>query len=188
MKRLVNSDVVLGIGCMLFALLLLLVWIPADTETATVEWVRGRQAIGDAMAPTIVGVVLLIAGLLLTVDSSLRGSGARLSMANLSYLVRLVPILVISLFLMRWTGPVVVEAARELGAEMKGYRELRDTMPWKYLGYLVGGTFLVTALISLVERRLRWHHIVTGFITALVFALIYDLPFRSLVLPPNGDV
>jgi hypothetical protein len=188
MKRLLKVDGFLGLGCMLFALALLFVWIPADTESGILERVRGHQVIGDALAPTVVGWALLFSGLLVTVGALSRDFGAGLTLANLTYLIRLTIVLVVSLSLMRWTGPFVVDTVRFLGADLGAYRDLRDMAPWKYLGYLAGGSFLVTALIAMVEHRLRWRQILIGFAAALAFALIYDIPFQSLLLPPNGDV
>lgn len=188
MKRSITPDLVLGLGCVLLALLLLLIWIPLDTETGIVERVRGRQVIGDAMAPTVVGAIVLLAGLLLTVQA-LRGSSSDgLSRSNLAFIAALAGILAASLMLMRWTGPLSVEAMRTLGVDLPGYRQLRDTLPWKYLGYLFGGTFMVAALITFVERGWRWRSLFIAFIAALIIALIYDVPFKSLLLPPNGDV
>jgi len=188
MKPLANTDAILGLVCVLFALVLLFFWIPTDTETSIIERVRGRVVIGDALAPTIAGAVLFLAGFLLIVATVRRGNHAQLSLTNIYYLITLAIILVVSLFLMRWTGPFVVDAIRLMGVETSGYRELRDTVPWKYLGYLAGGSFLVTSMISLVERRLCWQHLLVAFAAALALALVYDLPFKSLVLPPNGDV
>ena len=68
------------------------------------------------------------------------------------------------------------------------YRPLRATPPWHYIGFLVGGTILIGGLTSLVEQRLSAHSFVIGFIATLVVALLYDLPFDDLILPPNGDV
>ena len=68
------------------------------------------------------------------------------------------------------------------------YRPLRDEIPWKYVGFVCGGGLLIFALIALVERRLRPVRLVLAFAFALALALIYDLPFEDLLLPPNGDV
>ena len=84
--------------------------------------------------------------------------------------------------LMRYTGPIVAMLMN------LDYRPLRATPPWHYIGFLVGGTILIGGLTSLVERRLSARNFVIGFIAALVVALIYDLPFDDLILPPNGDV
>ena len=50
---------------------------------------------------------------------------------------------------MIWTGPLAVAL---FGVD-DSYRNLRDTAPWKYLGFILGGVGLVAALISLVEHR-----------------------------------
>jgi len=46
----------------------------------------------------------------------------------------------------------------------------------------------VTGLIGLVEGRITMRGVVIGLGSAIVFIIIYDLPFDDLLLPPNGDV
>jgi hypothetical protein len=52
------------------------------------------------------------------------------------------------------TGPLTVDAINAVGGEIGSYRQLRDTVPYKYLGYLAGGTVMVGGLIAAVEQRL----------------------------------
>lgn len=94
----------------------------------------------------------------------------------------------VSLLLMRWTGPAIVELMRSAGADMPTYRQLRATPPWSWLGYVAGGAVLVGGLISLVRLRPSWCAFALGLVVALVLAAAYDLPFRNLILPPNGDL
>ena len=85
---------------------------------------------------------------------------------------------------MRWLGPLAVEL---FGAE-GSYRALRDTAPWKHLGFVAGGTLLVAGLMALVEGRLTMRGVVIGLLATFALILLYDLPFDDLLLPPNGDV
>ena len=68
------------------------------------------------------------------------------------------------------------------------YRLLRDTAPWKYLGFVVGGTFMIFTLMSLADGRLRLMRLAMALLVTVIMALLYDLPFDDLQLPPNGDV
>jgi len=89
---------------------------------------------------------------------------------------------------MRWTGPIIVHLLGVGADQGIGYRELRDTAPWKYLGYVTGGTVLITATITLASRVFKPRFLLIGFGMACVMAAIYDLPFEDLLRPPNGDV
>jgi len=83
-----------------------------------------------------------------------------------------------------WLGPAAVWALTEDGA----YRNLRDTAPWKYVGYVAGGTLLVAGLMALVEGNVTWRGVMIGLLATLALIAVYDLPFEDLLLPPNGDV
>ena len=85
---------------------------------------------------------------------------------------------------MRWAGPMAVA----LFADGSGYRALRDTAPWKLIGFITGGTFLVVSLMTLVDGRPTWRGVLIGLAAVLAMIAIYDLPFDDLLLPPNGDV
>jgi len=39
-----------------------------------------------------------------------------------------------------------------------------------------------------MEGRLRWRILIISLLAVLILMLIYDLPFKNLLLPPNGDV
>ena len=174
-----RKDKLLAIFFALAALFIIFVWVPMDTGTGLVEKVRRKYTIGDALAPTVAGVILLIGGMLLWLRPSADKGTTR---QNLIWMAYLFGVFTASLMLMRYAGPVV---AMLMNAD---YRPLRATPPWHYIGFLVGGTILIGGLTSLVERRLSAQNFVIGFIAALVVALIYDLPFDDLILPPNGDV
>ncbi|MEM6465129.1 MAG: hypothetical protein AAF679_01305, partial [Pseudomonadota bacterium] len=90
---------------------------------------------------------------------------------------------VVSLALMRALGPMVTELV-----STQEYRILRDTAPWKYIGFAAGGLVLVTGLISVVERRFSLRALAIGVFAVTMVIVLYDLPFEDLLLPPNGDV
>ena len=97
-------------------------------------------------------------------------------------------IMALSLIMMRWTGPGLVELLRVLGADLPEYRQLRATWPWSWAGYVAGGAVLVGGLVSLVRLHLNWRALALGVGVATLLAAAYDLPFRNLLLPPNGDL
>jgi len=183
-KHSTKNDLVLGVAIMAFAGLIGFVWIPLDIETGIFEKVRRRTEIGDAFAPALAAGLLALGGLLLLVESLRTRSLVRLSLNSLTYTAGLLGLFVIFTLLLTWIGPIAVVLFAEQAAE---YRLLRNTAPWKYLGFVVGGTFLVAALISFMEHRLRWQSVLLGVLATIALILVYDLPFDNLLLPPNGD-
>lgn len=182
-----HRDSVLGLICIAVSLLLILVWIPLDTDTGIVEKVRRHVALGDALAPTFAGLFVLLGGLMLTLQAEPDASRA-ITGRNFGFLARLLLLLVVSTVLMRWSGPLCVAASNALTGEELSYRLLRDTAPWKYIGFVIGGMTLVAGLITLVRGRLTVRTIVIALATVAVLIALYDLPFDDLLLPPNGDV
>ncbi|MDP7426160.1 MAG: hypothetical protein QF394_12185, partial [Rhodospirillales bacterium] len=59
--------------------------------------------------------------------------------------------------------------------------------PYKYLGYVLGGFFMVFGLIRVVENRFSASAAWASIIAVLVLTILYDVPFENLLLPPNGD-
>ena len=179
MKPSKSADMRLALFFLCFAILLIFVWVPLDTGTGLVETVRRKFVIGDALAPTVAGVVIAIgAGFAMlrpTESGSLTGQNTR-------WMISLLGLFAVSLLLMRYAGPIAA-----MGME-GGYRPLRSTPPWNYIGYLIGGTLLVGGLTGFANRRFTARDFVIGFVAALVIALLYDLPFDNLIIPPNGDV
>lgn len=174
-----QKDKLLAIFFIMAALLIIFIWVPMDTGTGLVEKVRRKYVIGDALAPTVAGAVLLLGGVLLWMRPSPDSS---LTKKHVIWVVYLLGVFTLSLLVMRYAGPLT---AMLMDRE---YRPLRASAPWHYIGFVLGGTILIGGLTSLVERRLSAHQFVIGFIAALVVALLYDLPFDDLILPPNGDV
>ena len=176
-----TQDRVLGLLAVALGLWLALYWAPTDSETGLIERVRGRSAVGDALAPTVAGVLIAFSGLWIAIGNS--NAANALSLGNVGWIAGLMATLFVSLFVMRWGGPALVEAIT--GAE---YRPQRDTPPWKYFGFVIGGTIMIAALIFWVERELRVSRIFIALAVAILLCLLYDLPFDDLILPPNGDV
>ncbi|WP_273498783.1 hypothetical protein [Lentibacter algarum] len=175
------SDKWLGLIAIALAVLLVFVWIPLDTETGLIEKVRRQVRLGDSLGPVVAGCLILIGGVLTFLRPN--PQSLRLIKENLCWLGLLCGVIAVSLLLMRHAGPLVTALVTDTP-----YRTLRATPPWNYIGYLTGGTCLVAGLISIVRRRFSMATLAIGLAASLTFALLYDVPFDDLQLPPNGDV
>lgn len=182
MGRFERANLILGGGVLIAALAIGLIWVPIDSATGLVEKVRRQVTIGDALAPTIAAGFLFLGGVLVAFFSP-EGTARRLTPRNIRFLLIFLGILVASFAVMRWLGPAIAGLMTD-----GGYRVLRDTVPWKYLGFVVGGTGLIAALIGLVEERVSLRGVLIGLAATIGLIVVYDLPFDDLLLPPNGDV
>jgi hypothetical protein len=175
-----TQDRVLGLLAIALGLFIALYWAGADSETGLIEKTRGRYSVGDALAPTVAAVFLTMSGLWLALQG---GSETTLSPSNAGFIMGVLILLFLSLGLMRWGGPWIVEAIT--GME---YRPQRDTMPWKYVGFILGGTTMISSLTFVVERQVRLSRIIIALGVTVFLTFFYDVPFEDLLLPPNGDV
>lgn len=184
-----NSDLTLGVICVVFAIVAIFLWIPNDSGSGIVEKVRGRLSIGDALAPTVAATILLLSAAALCIESRFKKAVHTFNHESFRFLGYLFLTIFFSIALMTWTGTFALAVANLFTGESRfaEYRLLRDTVPWKYFGFLVGGTFLITALISIIENRRTFKALAIGICVTTVLMLLYDLPFEDLLLPPNGD-
>jgi len=179
-----RSNLILGLVFVAFAALVAFVWVPLDVETGLIEKVRRRVVIGDALAPTVAAFFIGMGGLVLILSERKVPDQPRLRMSNLSFICVQLAILVTGFAIMLYAGPIAVALS---DGEVE-YRLLRDTAPWKYIGYSLGGIFIVAGLISQAEGRLTGRSVLIAACVVLALIAIYDLPFENLLLPPNGDV
>lgn len=179
MKPRASVEIWLALFFLAFATVLVFVWAPLDTGTGIVEKVRRKFVIGDALGPTVAGAVIALGAVLLLLRPK---ESKSLTQQNLFWMLGLLALFAISMTLMRYAGPV---AASFTEAD---YRPLRATPPWNYIGFLLGGTVMIGGLTGFASRRFSPWDFVVGFLAALTIALLYDLPFEDLILPPNGDV
>jgi hypothetical protein len=178
-----RSETVLALACVVLALVVAFVWVPMDTDSGLFEKVRRRVTIGDALAPTLAAGFLGLGGLLLWAEGR-RGPG-NVSVANLWYLGQLLLIFTVGFAIMRWAGPLAVSL---FGDEETPYRALRDTAPWKFIGFVLGGTTIITALMMGAETKRSIRPVLMALAAVIALILLYDVPFDDLLLPPNGDV
>jgi hypothetical protein len=182
MRSVDRANLILGLLVLLVALFVACVWVPLDTASGMIEKVRRQVTIGDALAPTVACGFLVIGGLMVAFLERPEAAH-RLTLRNLLFLFYFLAILGLGLAVMRWFGPVLAGVLME-----GGYRPLRDTAPWKHLGFLFGGAGMIAAMISMVEGRVTLRAVLVGLAAAIGLIIIYDLPFDDLLLPPNGDV
>jgi 4-amino-4-deoxy-L-arabinose transferase-like glycosyltransferase len=178
-----RANLYLSLGCIGFALLLALVWAPMDSGTGLIHKVRRQVSIGDALAPTLAAVMIGIGGLMVLRERHAEDQQG-LTRANLVFVLRFLFMLVVGFALMRYSGPLLVWL---FGGDQE-YRNLRDTAPWKYIGFFLGSSALITALIASTEGRFSRRAVVIAVAATLALIALYDLPFDDLLLPPNGDV
>ncbi|MEZ5649035.1 MAG: hypothetical protein R3E87_00635 [Burkholderiaceae bacterium] len=191
------ADRVLGGLAIAFSLVTLLAWIPNDIDSGVIEVFRRRITIGDAMLPTALALGIGLCGLGLLVQSLRKPvrrrrdlvdaghDGVGFTVANLRFIAVFAALMVVSLTVMRWTGPLLVWLFDEAGGS---YRALRDTAPWKYAGFLAGGWLMTSFLLVWLAGELRVRWLVIALLCVLALMLAVDLPFDDLLLPPNGDV
>jgi hypothetical protein len=183
-----KANHMLGSLVVIFALLLILVWIPMDTDTGILEKVRRKILIGDALAPTIAGLFILIGGGLLLLFERNSHDQPVIDRLSLKFVALNFLALAIGLIIMRYAGPIAVWMANLVSGSELDYRLLRNTVPWKYIGFFLGGSISIAGLIILAEGMLRPRTILVAVLAILAMIAIYDLPFDDLLLPPNGDV
>ncbi len=182
MGRFDRANVLLGLLACAGALAVALIWVPLDSTTGLIEKVRRQVTIGDALAPTLAAGFILLGGLLVLFFESAENA-RRLTLKHVQFLCVFLLVMFVSFMIMRWSGPAIGSLIFE-----DGYRPMRDTAPWKYMGFVLGGVVLIAGLIALVEGRVSLRGVIIGFIATVALIVVYDLPFDDLLLPPNGDV
>lgn len=178
----------MGLLTLAFAAVALFAWIPLDTQTGIIEKVRRQVAIGDALAPTVAAGFLILGGGLLVLVERNADHQPRVSLRGLGFTAGLLAIICIGFVAMRYSGPLVVWIVNSAQGGDLEYRLLRDTTPWKYIGFFIGGTLLISCAISLVEGQVSRKALFFSVLAVAAMIIIYDVPFDDLLLPPNGDV
>ncbi|CUH75036.1 Tripartite tricarboxylate transporter TctB family protein [Tritonibacter multivorans] len=184
-------EIGIGLTGLLFALFSLFFWFPNDIQGAFMETTRaGKPEPGDAFFPVLLaGFIAFIAAIqivsaLLKRDQEAQGSDyPRLDGENIKFLALFLAIILGSLAVVYWIGPLAVWLTQE---ELT-YRQLVDTAPYKYLGVVVGGFALTFSLISWAEGRLRARSAVVSALLILVLILVFDVALTNIQLPPNAD-
>lgn len=188
MKTTGRTNLLIGLIFVALGCVAAFVWIPLDTQTGLIEKVRGRQIIGDALAPTIASGFLLLGGLLLVLTERNAPNQPTLTRQHLSFITRILAVIIIGVLVMRYTGPALSHIANVFRDDLIAYRLLRATLGWRHVGFVLGGILIVAGLIATVEGRLTRRAILTALAAVLLIIAVFDIPFEDLLLPPNGDV
>ena len=167
-------------------------WVPLDSETPPIYTFRRQTYIGDAMLPMVAAVGISIFAaihLALTSMRPNRDSEQRPfdGMTGLFFLL-FFGILAVSFLLMYWAGPIAVELfVSGNGEDAVTYREMRGTAPWKYLGFILGGFTMVFGITTLIEGKATVRRALSSILAVAVLMLLFDVPFDTILIPPNGD-
>jgi hypothetical protein len=186
-----TTEIWIAIAFVILAGLAVFGWVPADSETPPIYEFRRQVYIGDAMLPMVAAAGILICAIVHLALSFRRQvsdtTEAPFDTLTGAFFAALFAILVAAFTLMFWAGPLALEVFGPGGDEAVTYRQMRASFPWKYIGYVFGGFVLVFGLISLIEGRMSWRRAVLSLVAIGVLILIFDVPFDTLLLPPNGD-
>jgi hypothetical protein len=186
-----TAEITVAIIILVFALFVAMLWVPIDSETPAFYTFRRQTNIGDAFLPLVAAVGMAVFAAIHVILSWRRvrddGSDAPFDALSMLYLLIFFGIMAVSLGLMFWSGPLLLSQFYGSGESAPTYRQMRSSFPWKYIGFVVGGTVMVFGLITLVEGRMRWNRLLIAILSVLVLILIFDVPFDTILLPPNGD-
>lgn len=185
-----------GLGTLAFAALCLMVWFPQDIASGFLQVnLTGRTVPGDAFFPVLL-VGLMIPLALLLILSQLRGGAARagetvgrIGAGNLTYLARAIVLTAVSLFVMSWTGPMLVWLTNASGlTAYSGYRAVSGTFPYDVSGFFAGGTLLSAGFIHTTRHALRPRDVLIAALSTALLVLIFDGLLENIQLPPNADL
>lgn len=192
-----NWNIGVALVFLAFSAFALLWWIPTDVESGVLLKERRSIVIGDAMAPTMTALgMLIISGALLigsffqtpvSKPDDLIERSIGITTENFANMAALLTILAASLACMVWAGPLTVMAMQTVGFDVPSYRLLTDTPPYKYIGFSLGGIVLVYGLISWITAQMGLRAWLTALGAVAVLIFVYDVPFDTLLLPPNGS-
>ncbi|MFD2741182.1 hypothetical protein ACFSUD_16510 [Sulfitobacter aestuarii] len=184
-------EISIALVCLALALFIAFVWVPLDSETPPVHTFRRQTYIGDALLPMASAIAIAICAFIHLLQSWLRkpaaASAAPLDVHTGVFFLLFVAIMLVSSVLMYWAGPLALTLFGPSGDEAVTYRQMRATPPWKYIGYSLGGFTMVFGVTSLIEGKITLNRAITSLFAVLVLIFIFDVPFDTILLPPNGD-
>lgn len=188
-------DIGFGVVVLVGSLLALFVWFPADIPTGFFFTnAIGREEPGDAFFPTMLAVLLVLLSAIQLVFAIFKRKPVdediptpALKLRNFKFLFIFILISLAGFAIMYWLGPLTVSALNAVGIIDASYRQLTDTAPYKYIGYVVGGFSMTIALIAWTEGKVRPRSVLTVLITLVVAIIIFDVVLKNVLLPPNAD-
>lgn len=184
----------IGFGAVVLTIALtsLFVWFPNDIKGGFITVNRNSNPEpGDAFFPTLLASLLLVLGLGQFLYAALARKpqvpSGRLDANNLRFLLASYAIIIVGLSIMYWLGPLVVDITRHLGDTDLTYRQLIDTAPYKYLGFVAGGFLMAAGLIAMAEGAIRLRALAAVAAVMLMLILVLDMLLYNIQLPPNAD-
>lgn len=187
-----KTEIWLALTVLALGLVAAILWVPLDSDTAPIYTFRRQTYIGDAMLPMVsaAGIAFFAAIHLALTFRRKRGDAGNPPFDRLTgvFFVMLFGIIAVSALLMYWSGPLTVALVGPSDGEAAlSYRQLRGAMPWKYIGFVLGGFTLVFGISALIEGKMTWKRALSSIIAVAVLILLFDVPFDTILLPPNGD-
>ncbi|MEL6207298.1 MAG: hypothetical protein AAFR47_18580 [Pseudomonadota bacterium] len=185
-----SIEIWIAVVFLALGLIAAVLWVPLDSETPPIYTFRRQTYIGDAMLPMVAAAGIAICAalhLLLSWRRSRDAVDAPFDVLTGSFFLALFGIVAVSLLLMFWAGPAALALFGPTGEEPVTYRQMRSTLPWKYIGFVLGGFVLVFGITSLIEGKLSARRALSSILAVAVLILIFDVPFDTILLPPNGD-
>lgn len=186
-----STEIWLAVFFAAFAALAFFLWVPNDSETPPIYTFRRQTYIGDAMLPLVaaagIGICAVIQLVLVWMRSPDTDTDAPFDVQTVQFFAAFAAILAVSLGVMFWSGPTALALFGPGGEDAPSYRQMRDTLPWKYVGFILGGFILAFGTTALIEGRPRAKSALIVAAAIAILILIFDVPFDTILLPPNGD-
>lgn len=189
MKR--RWEIGIGMFGLIFAAIALFLWFPNDIQGDFMETTRlGRVEPGDAFFPILLTAFIGLMSLIQCVSSFLApheevkpDAYPHITLRNLLFMALLFTTLLGSLAITFTLGPLVVWLTQD-GIT---YRQLIDTPPFKYLGFIGGGFVLCFSLMTFSEGRMRLRSALVSVALIFLLILVFDIFLSNIQLPPNAD-
>ncbi|MGH1466107.1 MAG: hypothetical protein ACRBBQ_12180 [Cognatishimia sp.] len=185
-----NTEICMAAVFLILSLGTMFIWVPLDSDTTPIYTFRRQTYIGDAMLPMVAAAGIAVFSffhLLLNLRRAPDTSESPFDRYTGLFLITFLGIVGVALTVMYWSGPLAVALFGPTGEEPIGYRQLRGTAPWKYIGFVLGGFILVFGLIALNYGQGTWRRAFIALCAVAALILIFDVPFDTILLPPNGD-
>ena len=180
-------EFIIGVFGLALAIVAVTVWFPYDIAGSFMQkTLTGRVQPGDAFYPIVLAALLGLLGAIQML-ASLRKTGERtsgeLSLENLRFLIGLCAFLAISALLCYGLAPWLAETVN--GG--RPYRLLRDTAPWKFLGFGLAAPALIWPMVVLSERRVSLRGAIFVAVFVAILLVVFGMALPDTFLPPNAE-
>lgn len=183
-------EIWIALAFLVLGLIAAFLWVPLDSETLPIYEFRRQTYIGDSMLPMVAAMGIAICAavhLLISWRRQRKEAEPPFDALTAVFFALFFAIIALSFVLMFWGGPAALALFGPSGEEPVTYRQMRSTLPWKYIGYVLGGFTLVFGVTSLIEGKLTLHRAISSILAVAFLILLFDVPFDTILLPPNGD-